>query len=169
MSMDEWIREEAQKYAEEQFEYYEREYGDEDWWQKLKKNLKTKGIKDFIYEFTRRCLAQDLGPKDFDLEEALKSAKDYTSVETAIKELEEKHLFPPRPPLERSMERLEKEEEKAIMEEAQYMLKRMEEEPRLAEIIKRQVKGKDYRAELEKTKKQVEELQRMLKEEREKA
>jgi DNA-binding FrmR family transcriptional regulator len=169
MSMDEWIREEAQKYAEEQFAYFDREYEYEKWWQKLKKNLKTKGIKDFIYEFTRRCLAQNLGPEDYDLVKALENAQDYTSVESAIKELEEKHLFPPPPPLERSIERFEKEEEKAIMEEAQYMLKRMEEEPRLAEIIKRQVKGKDYAAELKKTKKQVEELKKMLEEERRKA
>jgi hypothetical protein len=169
MSMDEWIREESLKYAEEQFAYYEREHGDEKWWRELKDNLKTKGIKDFIYEFTRRCLAQDLGPKDFDLEEALKSATKYTSVETAIKELEEKHLFPPPPPLERSVERFEKEKEKALMMEAQQMLKRLEEEPELEKIIKEKRKWRDYKGELEKTKKQIGELQKMLEEEKKKA
>jgi hypothetical protein len=89
----------AWKEAEGEYKYYDQKCGSEYWWQTLKKNWGDKGVKSFIFEFVRRKLIQDTWVqvlKNFDIiEKILENASAYSNVEEAIRELEEKGLFPP--------------------------------------------------------------------------
>jgi len=153
--------EEAEKFAEEEYDMLEFKFEGEDWWKTLKKKWKKEGIKEFLYEYARRCLLHKPHPKDYkayDYEKALEESYDYAMPSKALyNELMMKGLFPPPPEEEAQTEAL-KEEAKSRHERLQYYLKKIEEEG-LTEDLKEALKAVDYKKLYDETRKKLKKLE----------
>jgi len=156
---EEWV-EEAEKFAEEEYDTFERKYKGEDWWESLKEKWGKGKIKEFLYEYARRCLLHK-PPKDYeayDLREALMASIDYAGPTIELyRHLVEEGLFPLPPEEEIEVEAL-KEDAKKKYERLQYYLKKLEEEG-LIEDLKKTLKTVDYKTLYDEARKKLKKLE----------
>ena len=157
--------EEAERFAEEEYDMLEFKHSGEDWWETLKEKWKEKGIKRFLYEYARRCLLHRPEPKDYeayDYRTALQAAVDYDSPEESYEYLFKLGLFPPPPEEEIELEAL-KEEAKTRYEELKRLFDYIERMGFVEEVRKRYARV-DYRKLYEEERKKRKALERSYEE-----
>jgi hypothetical protein len=153
--------EEAERFAEEEYETFERKYKGEDWWEELKRKWGKEKIKELLFEYARRCLLHKPDPKDYeayDYVKALEASVDYAGPsEELYKYLVGLGVFPPPPKEEAATEAL-KEEAKARHEELQWLFDFIEKKG-YVEAVKKRYARTDYKRLYDETRKKLKKLE----------
>jgi len=162
MPKEKW-EEEAERFAEEEYDMFEFKFKGEDWWETLKEKWGKEKIKEFLFEYARRCLLHKPEPKDYkayDYDKALEASIDYAGPSKELyKYLVGLGVFPPPPEEEIETEAL-KEEAKEKYERLRYYLKKLEEEG-LIEDLKKALKAVDYKKLYDETMKKLKKMEEM--------